>query len=30
MVQHFARYWLVVNRLPPPSAFLMPGLGETV
>ena len=29
-VRHFARYWLVVNRKPPPAAFAMQALGEGV
>lgn len=30
MVRHFARYWLVVNHLPPASAFATSSLGESV
>jgi two-component system response regulator len=30
MVRLFARYWLIVNRLPPPAAFAIHALGETV
>ena len=30
MVRHFARYWLVVNHLPPTGAFATSSLGESV
>ena len=30
IVRLFARYWLIVNRLPPPAAFAIHALGETV
>ena len=30
MVRLFTRYWLNVNRLPPPAAFAIRALGETV
>ncbi len=30
MVRHLARYWLIINRMPPPSAFTPPSLGESL
>jgi two-component system response regulator len=30
IVRHFACYWLVVNRMPPPSAFATQVLGENL